>query len=312
MTIRFDGRVVVITGAGSGLGKSYALDLAARGARVVVNDSGGNVEGLGASKVPAQFVVDEIKRAGGEAVANFDDVSQVAGANNLINQALDHFGTVDVLICNAGILRDRSFLKMALEDFELVLRVHLLGTVYVTKAAFAVMKDKRYGRIVVTTSASGLYGNFGQTNYGAAKLGVVGFMNSLKLEGLKYNIRINAVAPLAATRLASGVFPEDIASRLKPELVTPLVAYVCSEQCEASGDIISAGAGSYSAVKIVESKGVRFGAEEEITPEMIASKYRDITNMEGASSFNDAQEEFASVLTALRRQYPRASATGRL
>ncbi|MGH9944027.1 MAG: SDR family oxidoreductase [Pyrinomonadaceae bacterium] len=296
MSIRFDGRVVVITGAGSGLGKSYALHFAARGARVVVNDKGGTVEGEGVSNVPAQLVLDEIKRAGGEAVANYDDISQVEGANNLIKQALDQFGTVDVLICNAGILRDKSFLKMPLEDFELVLRVHLLGTVYVTKAAFPVMKAQGYGRIVVTTSASGLYGNFGQTNYAAAKLGIVGFMNSLKLEGLKSNIRINAVAPLADTRLAQGVFPEEMRRRLKPELVTPLVAYLCSEQCEASGDIISAGAGSYSAVKIVESKGVRFGTEQEITPELIAAKYREMTNLEGAASFNDAQEEFASVL----------------
>ncbi len=300
MSIRFDGRVVVITGAGSGLGKSYALHLAARGARVVVNDKGGNVEGEGASKVPAQLVVDEIKRAGGEAVANFDDVSEVEGANRLIQQAVDQFGTVDVLICNAGILRDKSFLKMSLDDFELVLRVHLLGTVYVTRAAFPVMKVKGYGRIVLTTSASGLYGNFGQTNYAAAKLGLVGFMNSLKLEGLRYNIRINAVAPMAATRLAQGVFPQEMASRLKPELVAPLVAYLCSEQCEASGDIISAGAGSYNAVKIVESKGVRFGTEQEITPEMIAAKYRDIGNLEGATFFNDAQEEFAFVLGAHR------------
>ena len=298
MSIRFDNRVVVITGAGSGLGKSYALYLAARGAYVVVNDRGGNVAGEGASNLPAQLVVDEIKRAGGNAVANFDDISEVEGANNLIRQALDQFGTVDVLICNAGILRDKSFMKMSMDDFELVLRVHLHGTVYVTRAAFPVMKDKRYGRIVMTTSASGLYGNFGQTNYAAAKLGIVGFMNSLKLEGLKYNIRVNAVAPLAATRLAEGVFPQEIASRLKPELVTPAVAYLCSEQCEVSGDIISAGAGSYSAVKIVESKGVRFGTDQETTPEMIAARYREITNMDAAISFNDAQEQFASLLMA--------------
>ncbi len=300
MSIRFDGRVVVITGAGSGLGKSYALHLATRGARVVVNDIGGNVEGEGASSVPAQLVVDEIKRTGGEAIANSDDVSQIEGANSLISQAVDQFGTVDVLICNAGILRDKSFLNMPLEDFELVLRVHLLGTVYVTRAAFPLMKAQSYGRIVMTTSASGLYGTFGQTNYAAAKLGIVGFMNSLKLEGLKYNIRVNAVAPLAATRLARGVFPEEMAARLKPDLVAPVVAYLCSEQCEASGDIISAGAGCYSAVKIVESQGFRFDAEQEITPEMIAAKYRDITNPEGATSFNDAQEQFASVLMAHR------------
>lgn len=303
MSIRYDGRVVVITGAGSGLGRSYALYLAAHGARVVVNDKGGNVAGEGSSKVPAQLVVDQIKEAGGEALANSDDVSQVGGANNLINHALDQFGTVDVLICNAGILRDKSFLKMSLEDFELVLRVHLLGTVYVTKAAFRVMKNNGYGRIVVTTSASGLYGNFGQTNYAAAKLGIVGFMNSLKLEGLKYNVRINAVAPLAATRLAQGVFSEEIALRLKPELVTPIVAYLCSDQCEASGDIISAGAGSYSAVKIVEGEGVRFGTEHEITPEMIAVKYREITNMERARSFNDAHEQLETLPASCGRSF---------
>ncbi len=297
MSIRFDGRVVVITGAGSGLGKGYALQLAMRGARVVVNDRGGNVEGEGASNVPAQFVVDEIKRAGGEAVPNFDDVSQVEGANNLIEQALDQFGTVDVLICNAGILRDKSFLKMPLEDFELVLRVHLLGTVYVTRAAFPVMKDQGYGRIVMTTSASGLYGNFGQTNYAAAKLGIVGFMNSLKLEALKYDVLINTIAPLAVTRLGAAAFPDELASALKPEFITPAVAYLCSEQCRTTGDIISAGGGWYRKVQMVEGRGVKIEFESQATPEMIATNFGAITLMEGARPFANAQEEFASILT---------------
>ncbi|MDQ3665445.1 MAG: SDR family oxidoreductase [Acidobacteriota bacterium] len=297
MSIRFDGRVVVITGAGSGLGKGYALQLAMRGARVVVNDRGGNVEGEGASNVPAQFVVDEIKRAGGEAVPNFDDVSQVGGANNLIEQALDQFGTVDVLICNAGILRDKSFLKMPLEDFELVLRVHLLGTVYVTRAAFPVMKDQGYGRIVMTTSASGLYGNFGQTNYAAAKLGIVGFMNSLKLEALKYDVLINTIAPLAVTRLGAAAFPDELASALKPEFITPAVAYLCSEQCRTTGDIISAGGGWYRKVQMVEGRGVKIEFESQATPEMIATNFGAITLMEGARPFANAQEEFASILT---------------
>jgi len=293
MKISYANRTVVITGAGNGLGRAYALALAARGARVVVNDLGGQVDGSGASPLPAQMVVDEIKRAGGEALANNDDISQADGAHNLIKQALAHFGTVDALVCNAGILRDKSFSKMSLDDFELVLRVHLLGTVYTVKAAFPVMKEKGYGRIVMTTSASGLYGNFGQTNYSAAKLAVVGFMNSLKLEGLKYNILVNAVAPLALTRLGAGVFPEDLAPQLKAEFVTPLVAYLCSEQCVTTGDIISAAAGSYRKVQIVESRGIKL-SEAEATPEMIAMSYRSITYMDGARSFDNAQEEFAS------------------
>lgn len=296
MSICFNGRVVVITGAGSGLGKSYALHLAARGARVVVNDKGGDVGGEGASTVPAQRVVDEIKKAGGEAIANFDDVSQVEGANNLIKQTLDQFGTVDVLICNAGILRDKSFLKMSLDDFELVLRVHLLGTVYVTKEAFPIMKEKNYGRIVFTTSASGLFGNFGQTNYAAAKLGIVGFMNSLKLEALKYNVLINTIAPLAVTRLGAGAFPNELASVLKPEFITPAVAYLCSEQCSTTGDIISAGGGWYKKVQIVESRGIKIESESEATPEMVATKFDSITLMAGARPFASAQEEFASGL----------------
>lgn len=183
MAIPFDGRVAIITGAGDGLGKSYALFLASRGAKVVVNDIGGSTDGTGRSSAPAQMVVEEIRAKGGKAVANFDSVTESEGAENIVKTALDNFGPVDILINNAGVLRDKTFLNMPLQDFEFVLKVHLLGTVYVTKAAFPIMAEKKYGRIVLTTSAAGLFGNFGQTNYSTAKLGIIGFMNSLKLEG---------------------------------------------------------------------------------------------------------------------------------
>lgn len=296
MSIRFDNRVVVITGAGGGLGRSYALDLARRGARLCVNDLGGSVDGTGSSEAVARSTADEIEAAGGEVIANYDDVSRVEGAYNLIRQTLERFGTIDALICNAGILRDKTLLKMPVEDFELVLRVHLLGTVYVTKAAFPVMKEKNYGRIVFTTSASGLFGNFGQTNYAAAKLGVVGFMNSLKLEALKHNVLINTIAPLAVTRLGASAFSDELASVLKPELVTPAVTYLCSEQCSTTGDIISAGGGWYRKVQIVEGPGVKIQSESEATPEMIATNFDSITLMEGARPFASAQEAFASFL----------------
>ncbi len=296
MNIRFDDKVVVITGAGGGLGRNYALFLAERGARVCVNDLGGATDGTGSSDAPARRVVDEIEAAGGEAIANYDDVSRADGANNLIRQTIDRFGTIDVLICNAGILRDRTFLKMPAEDFELVLRVHLMGSVYVTKAAFPVMKEKGYGRIVLTTSVSGLFGNFGQTNYSAAKLGIVGFMNSLKLEALKYNILVNTIAPLAETRLGAGAFPDELAATLKPGFITPAVAYLCSDQCRTTGDIISAAGGWYRKVQMVESLGVKIEDESQATPEMIAANFDSITYMNGARAFAHSTDQFASIM----------------
>ena len=303
MDIRFDNKVAIITGAGAGLGRSYAFFLASRGAKVVVNDLGTSGDGSGRSDTRAQLVVNEIKDRGGKAVANFDSVAEVEGAQRIVDDALKHFGTVDILINNAGILRDKSFLKMPLEDFELVLRVHLLGTVYVTRAAFPVMKEKSYGRIVMTTSVAGLFGNFGQTNYSAAKLGIVGFMNSLKLEGEKYKIFINTVAPLAATKLAgpSGIFREELVTLLKPELVAPLVAYLCSEQCRTTGDIICAGGGYYAKVQVVEGGGIRLSPEQEITPEMIAEKYSEISKMERAVGFKSTKDELGVVLGPLMK-----------
>jgi NAD(P)-dependent dehydrogenase (short-subunit alcohol dehydrogenase family) len=301
MRISYHDRVAIITGAGSGLGRSYALFLGSRGAKVVVNDLEVSENGTGLSEPSAQMVVEEIKAQGGEAVANFDSVADIEGAQRIANDALEHFGTVDILINNAGILRDKSFLKMPLEDFEFVLKVHLLGSVYVTRATLPVMKEKGYGRIIMTTSIAGLFGNFGQTNYSAAKMGIVGFMNSLKLEAEKYNILINTVAPLAATELAkqTGVFPEEILHLLKPELVTPLVAYLCSEECRSSGDIISAGGKYFAKVQMVEGRGLRVASGEEITPERIAENYAQITEMEGAVPFWSAKHELMEALEPL-------------
>ena len=295
MNIRFDNRVAIITGAGGSLGKSYARHLAALGARIVANDVGGTKDGTGRSEDPAMGVVEELRNYGGEAIANYDDVSTNAGANNLAKQALEHFGSIDILINNAGITRNKTLFKMDLKDFRKVLEVHLLGTVYMTKAALPAMRENAYGRIVMTTSAAGLYGNFGQTNYGAAKMAIVGFMNSLRLEENKYNICINTIAPLAASRLGVGILPDELMPRLKPELVTPAVLYLCSEECMSSGDIICAGAGYYAGARMVEGKGVRLSENKEVSPEMIAERYEEITNMENALSFQNASEELATM-----------------
>jgi NAD(P)-dependent dehydrogenase (short-subunit alcohol dehydrogenase family) len=224
-----------------------------------------------------------------------------------VQAALEHFGTVDILINNAGILKDKSFLNMSPEEFDEVVQVHLMGTVYTTRAAFAVMKARACGRIVMTTSVAGLYGNFGQTNYSAAKLGVVGFMNALKLEGRKYNIIVNTVAPLAATQLAiaTGVFPAQITPFLKPEMVAPAVAYLCSDACETSGAVIAAGGGYFANVQIVEGPGVRFDPAAEVTPETIAENYGAILNMQGAVAFESTGDELQKALGPLMNLQPR-------
>jgi len=283
MSIDFKGKVAIVTGAGAGLGKNHALELAKRGAKVVVNDLGSSVDGSGGSSAAAQAVVEEIKKAGGEAIANGASVSDKKGAESIVADAVKAFGTVDILINNAGILRDKSFTKVTLEDFELIVNVHLLGSVYVTKAAWPVMLEKGYGRIVMTTSSSGLYGNFGQANYGAAKLGVIGLMNTLKIEGEKKNVRVNAIAPIAATRMTEGLgIPEEFFKKLKPELVTPAVLYLASENAP-TGLIIEAGAGHYSKVAILEAKGVKLG--DDATPEAIEANIGKITDMTGADEF---------------------------
>jgi len=299
--IRFDGQAAIVTGAGAGLGKSYATFLAARGARVLVNDLGSGYADQERSAGPAQQVAREIVASGGQAVANADSVADWEGAQRMVEQCLAAFGRVDIVINNAGILRDRSFLKMPVEDFQMVLGVHLLGAIYVTRAAFPAMKEQAYGRIVLTTSTSGLFGVFGQTNYSAAKLGLVGFMNALKQEGDRYNILVNAVAPLAATRLSrpTGFFPPEMEPLLRPELVTPLVAWFCSQRCGVSGDIVEAGGGYFAKVQIMEGQGVRFEPRRELTPEMVAERYGQISDMSGARPFDSANQQMQTALAPL-------------
>src|SRR5436305_1304795 len=238
--IRFDGKVAIVTGAGGGLGRQHALELARRGAKVVVNDLGGSMDGSGGSSEAAAKVVAEIKSAGGDALANGSSVTDDAGVALMLSQAMDAWGRVDILIANAGVLRDKSFSKMEMSDFEFVLNVHLMGTVKPAKAVWEIMREQNYGRIVVTTSSSGLYGNFGQTNYGAAKLGIIGLMNTLKLEGQKNNIHVNAIAPVAATRMTENLMPPQVLEQLKPEWVSPGVVFLCSEDAP-TGCILTAG-----------------------------------------------------------------------
>ena len=299
MAIRFDGKVAIVTGAGGGLGRAHALELARRGAKVVVNDLGGAVDGSGGSSQAAQDVVAEIKAAGGEAIANGGSVSDRAGAQSIVRDAVAAFGTVDILINNAGILRDKSFAKMPLEDFELVLKVHLLGSVYTTQAAWPIMADKGYGRIVMTTSSSGLYGNFGQSNYGAAKMGLVGLMNTLKLEGERKGIRVNAIAPVAATRMTANLgMPEEVFHALKPELVTPAVLYLVSEDAP-NGMIIEAGAGYYAQVQVLEGKGVHLGPDA--TVDDVAAAATQIADMRDAAPFSQGAEVTQRIFTTRPR-----------
>jgi NAD(P)-dependent dehydrogenase (short-subunit alcohol dehydrogenase family) len=295
MAINFNGKVAIVTGAGAGLGKSHALELARRGAKVVVNDLGGSVDGSGGSSDAANKVVAEIKALGGEAIANGASVADRKGAESIVADALKAFGRLDILINNAGILRDKTFKKMELDDFELVLKVHLVGSMYCTKAAWQVMLDQNYGRIVMTTSSSGLYGNFGQSNYGAAKLGLVGFMNTLKLEGAKNNVKINTIAPVAATRMTENLgIPEEFFARLKPELVTPAVVYLCSDDAP-TGTIVEAGAGYYAKVQIAEAQGVELG--DKVTVEDIAANWSKITDMADSTAFASGSEVTKKIFT---------------
>lgn len=297
--VRFDGRVAIVTGSGGGLGRAHALLLASRGAKVVVNDLGGAFDGTGAGTAMADKVVEEIRSAGGEAVPNYNGVDTWEGGQAIVKTALDAFGKVDILINNAGILRDRSFMKLDEEDIDKVLTVHLKGAFNVTKAAFPVMRENNYGRIVMTTSSTGLYGNFGQANYGAAKLGLVGFMNTLKLEGARYNILCNTICPIAGTRMTATVMPPDMVEKLKPDYVSPMVAYMCSEECTDSGIIFVAGAGYFSRAIMVEGPGITLKATEGITIEDIRDRLEDIKNLEGAQPFTQSNEEIARLSAAL-------------
>jgi NAD(P)-dependent dehydrogenase (short-subunit alcohol dehydrogenase family)/putative sterol carrier protein len=265
---------------------------------VVVNDLGGARDGSGASTSLADNVVEEITAAGGTAVASYDSVATLEGGQNIVQTALDNFGRIDILINNAGILRDKSFAKMTPEMWEAVLDVHLQGAFNVTHPAFKAMREQGYGRIVMTTSAAGLFGNFGQTNYSAAKLGIVGLMNTLKLEGEKYNIKVNTVAPLATTRLTEDVLPPDFAEQLDPELVTPLVIYLCSENCPGSGGVYNAGMGFFSRAAVVSGPGAWPGeGEEALTPEGIAANWEQILSLQGAQEFTDANAALMDMLS---------------
>ncbi|MDZ4360607.1 MAG: SDR family NAD(P)-dependent oxidoreductase [Variovorax sp.] len=278
-SIDFKGRVAIVTGAGGGLGRQHALALAARGAKVVVNDLGGARDGSGGSVSAAQAVVDEIKAAGGEAMANGASVTDFEAVQAMVKQAVDAWGRVDILINNAGILRDKSFAKMELDDFKLVVDVHLMGAVNCTKAVWALMNEQKYGRIVMTTSSSGLYGNFGQSNYGAAKLALVGLMQTLSIEGAKNDIRVNCLAPTAATRMTEDLFPKEMLEAFRPEAVVPAMLVLAAQDAP-NRTILCAGAGTFEAAHITLTQGAWLGIAAD-TPEQLAARLSEVTEREG-------------------------------
>jgi NAD(P)-dependent dehydrogenase (short-subunit alcohol dehydrogenase family) len=262
MSIDFTGRVAIVTGAGGGLGRQHALALAARGAKVLVNDLGGARDGSGGSASAAQAVVDEIRATGGQAIASAASVTDFDAVQAMVQQAVDTWGRVDVLVNNAGILRDKSFAKMDMADFRLVLEVHLMGAVHCTKAVWPVMVEQKYGRIVMTTSSSGLYGNFGQSNYGAAKMALVGLMQTLALEGSKHDIRVNCLAPTAATRMTEGLMPEAVLQALQPQAVVPAMLVLASFDAP-TRTTLCAGAGSFESAHITMTQGMWIGVDEQ-------------------------------------------------
>ena len=296
--IRFDGKVAIVTGAGGGLGRCHALEFARRGAKVIVNDLGGSVDGSGGSSAAAMAVVEEIRAGGGEAIANGASVTDDAGVAGMVAQAMEAYGRIDILIANAGILRDKSFAKMEIEDFTKVVDVHLMGTMKPAKAVWEIMRQQNYGRIVVTTSSSGLYGNFGQSNYGAAKLGLIGFMNTLKLEGQKNNIHVNAISPVAATRMTENLgMPQQIFDMLKPEAVTPGVIFLASEAAP-TGVVLTAGAGVFAIAKIFETEGAFLGASPEA--EAVRDAFARLNSDEGAKAYfagNEQTQKFMRLIS---------------
>src|SRR6187551_295836 len=273
----YDGKVAIITGAGGGLGRSHALELAKRGALLVINDLGGSMDGEGGEHTAAQKVVDEIKAAGGEAVANYDSVGTPEGGQSIVQTALDAFGRIDIIINNAGILRDTSFKNMTKDQLEPVLDVHLKGAFYVTQPAWQLMRDQGYGRIVNTSSGAGIFGNFGQTNYGAAKMGLVGFTRVLAVEGAKNNIKANAIAPVAKTRMTEELLGP-AADQLAPEFVTPVVTYLAHESCPVSGEVYSVGGGRVARVFIGVTPGY---VSKDLTAEAVAENFDQIRAEEG-------------------------------
>ncbi|WP_205875852.1 SDR family NAD(P)-dependent oxidoreductase [Mycobacterium camsae] len=274
-------RVVVVTGAGGGLGRQYALALAREGASVVVNDLGGARDGTGGGSAMADQVVAEIRDGGGRAVANYDSVAEADGAANIIKTALDEFGAVHGVVSNAGILRDGTFHKMTSENWDAVLKVHLYGGYNVIRAAWPHFREQSFGRVVVATSTSGLFGNFGQTNYGAAKLGLVGLINTLALEGAKYNIHANAVAPIAATRMTEDIMPKEVLEKLTPEFVAPVVAYLCTEECPDNASVFVVGGGKVQRVALFGNEGANFDTPP--TVQDVADHWSEITDLSAAT-----------------------------
>jgi len=298
--LRFDGQVAIVTGAGNGLGRSHALQLAARGAKVVVNDLGAARDGSGGSSAAAEAVVAEIRAAGGEAIANGASVTDPQAVQAMVDQALATWGRIDVLVNNAGILRDKSFAKMTLEDFRLLVDVHLMGAVHTTKAVWETMRAQRYGRIVLTTSSSGLFGNFGQANYGAAKMALVGLMQTLSIEGEKNNVRVNCLAPTAATRMTEDIMPPEVLALLTPESVTPGLIFLASEQAP-TRTILNAGAGVFATSHITLSEGALVGSGPD-APERLAALFAQINEGTGdivpVSGMQQSQREMAKVMGA--------------
>ena len=297
--ISFKDRVAIVTGAGGGLGRSHALALAARGVRVVVNDLGGAVDGTGGSATMAENVVKEIKEAGGHAIPNGANVTKADEVEAMVGEAVDAFGHVDILVNNAGILRDKSFSKMTLEDFKLVVDVHLIGSATCTKAVWNHMKERNFGRICMTTSSSGMYGNFGQANYGAAKAGLSGLMRTLVLEGAKYDIRVNTLSPTARSRMTEGLMPEAILEQLRVEPVSQGLVYLV---CDGAPNrvILCAGAGGYSLTKVVETPGINL-TEANQTAEKVAEHWAAISDMEGAEEFTNGGQQGAKFLGRIQQ-----------
>jgi len=286
MTIRFDGKVAIVTGGGNGLGRHHSLQLAARGAKVVVNDLGGSVDGSGGSVSAAEGVAEEIRKAGGEAIGNGADITRLDQVEAMVAEAKAKWGRVDILVNNAGILRDKTFSKMTMDDFKKVVDVHLFGTANCTKAVWETMREQNYGRIMLTSSASGIYGNFGQSNYGAAKAAMVGLMNVLAQEGAKNNIRVNTLAPTAATRMLEGLIPDQVAGLMAPELVTPGVLFLVSDNAPTK-TILGAGAGSFSVVHIYETPAVFLGGAAA-TVDDVAASWDKISNPAGEAPLDAA------------------------
>lgn len=295
MSISYEGKVAIVTGAGGGLGRSHALALAARGAKVMVNDLGGDVHGEGGSSAAAEAVVREIVDAGGEAIAHGANVCDEGQVADMVKKTMDTWGRVDILINNAGVLRDKTFVKMEMSDFNFVMQVHVMGTVTCTKAVWDIMREQTYGRIVMTTSSSGLYGNFGQANYGAAKMAVVGFMNTLCLEGAKYNININCLAPTAATRMTEGLMPQEALDVLTPESVTAGVLTLCDEEAP-NRTILCAGGGGFARAVVYETDGIYLTPDQQ-TPENVRAAIAEVNDPEGQQEFVQGGQQSIKFIT---------------